>query len=234
MNSSTGLLRKLIARAESTLAPDEGDDQSSTESDASTDYDPRALAAGGVWRPASRCVNMVRHDVSMLMELMPTLEAAYRHKFSSRIRRTSPELTSVTHEASRYVGHVLEKFPAAHPEVINRLGEANWQRHERIRNVLSGDEAVDVKPGLAAQPVGAKSFFKPYSLFQDSALGSSLQTTYAPAKSVASGRSFASSTNSSARDALRVPQPPIVTWGEPFTCPFCSDSVCCLSRPSWK
>lgn len=168
------------------------------------------------------------------MQLTPTHEATYKHKFSRRLWRNSPEITSVSHEALQYVGHVRDKFPDAHREVINRLEEAKWQRHERLRNVSTIDEPATIHQEITAIPIAPKSLFRPQSEFYDSALGSSLKTARTRAESVASHRSFASSAVGSVRNALRVPQILIIKWGEPFDCPFCLVSISCSSRIAWK
>lgn len=199
-----------------------------------TDDDRHSPTAGSALRSANRSIHAIRDTVLMLMQLMPTLEATYKHKFSRRWRRNALEVTSVSPEALQYVSHVRDKFPNAHPEVINRLGEANWQRHERLRTVSSMDEATTVHEEPTVLPVTAKSVFRPQSLFYDSALGSSIRTASARAESVASHRSFASSADGAARNVLRVPQMPITNWGEPFNCPFCLASISCSSRIAWK
>lgn len=229
-------LGELITQARSFLPceSEEGENQSSTGSDTLTDNDCHSPAPGSALRSATRSINVIRDTVLMLMQLTPTLEGTYKQKFTRRCRRNAFEVTSVSHEALQYVGHVREKFPEAHPEVINRLGEANWQRHERLRNISSMDEASIVHQEPAVPPITAKSLFRPQSIFHDSALGSSLRTASSRAESIASHQSFASTVDGAARNAKRVPQMPIINWGEPFNCPFCLVSISCSSRIAWK
>lgn len=168
------------------------------------------------------------------MELIPTLQATYRYKHTRRAQPHSLQITSVTPKAVPYVGHVRDKFPEAPSEILNRLGEANWQRHERLRAGPMKRETATAADMQAVKSLPPKSLFQPQSLFFDSALGSSLRTTSERECSVASHSSFASSADENTKGRLRVPPMPTTTWGESFTCPFCSKSVTCVSRIEWK
>jgi hypothetical protein len=219
-------LEQLVAHASAKLPSK--DDQTSSESDTSDGEAPQNTFQVGGFRAASRCIDAISHPVSMLMQLTPTLEAIYTHKYSAPLREHAFQTTLVTPGSFQYISHVRDKFPEADPEIINRLGEANWQRHQRIRNLAVNDasEVTKVDPAI--------SLFKPRSLFQDSALGSSLPTISGPAKSDASHRSFASSANTAAGNSLRVPEMPITALGEAFKCPFCLTLISCSSRIQWK
>ncbi len=183
-----------------------------------------------------RCRARLSHNISMLMELLPTLEAAYRLKHTPRVDRNAHRHFRVTSTATPYVRHIRDKFPHAHSRLADRLGEANWQRHERLRNpAWKRPDADDTEqnPGRSIQK--ARTFFDPVSIFKDSALGSSLNNRTEKAASVASHSSFLSSALGDPKTKLRVPKMPEGTeWGSPFACPYCASMIDVHSRVDWK
>lgn len=195
-----------ISDTEGETAESEGsDDQTGTEShSAQTFY--------------RRCLQPLTHYVSLLMELCPTLEAICKLEHQVGIRRLPDRPIIVSSAALPYVTNVRDKFPHAAQELLDRLGEANWQRHERLRAVNSRD----------------LSKFQPASLFRDSALGSSLRHESEKAVSTASHSSFRSS-NDGDKSRVRVPKMPMgSSWGSPFCCPFCQTTVDIHTRVTWK
>jgi hypothetical protein len=133
---------------------------------------------------------------------------------------------SITSAAHPYIGNVRDKFPLAPQDLINRLGEANWQRHEDLR---AGDKILPI-------PFEApKSVFQPLSHFKDSALGSSLpHTTSNKEMTVASHSSFLSTNDEGEKKRLRIPRMPVADWEESFTCPFCKKRIEIRDRVAWK
>ncbi len=130
---------------------------------------------------------------------------------------------AVSGPALVYVRNIQDKYPDADEELVRRLGQANWERHVRLRKIFNQESA----------PATERSFFKPAS-FRDSALGSSIQipTDYEP--SVAT--SFASNPDDSDSNHFRVPPLPQESRpGAGFICPFCRTLLLDVrSRASWK
>ena len=129
--------------------------------------------------------------------------------------------------AAIYVSLVRDKFRNAQAQLVSRLGEANWQRHQRVREQLEDDVAVDKDQNLPY------SVFRPYTTFHDSGIGTSVpaNTNYAP-----SHASFQSSNVEGAHGSVRVPPTPKeVKDGKPFQCPFCDQIILNIrNRIDWK
>ena len=130
--------------------------------------DSNKTLAKAVLRPMST-------SVDLLLSLTPTLEQTYRNKHRSTHKSKKHLLINitVTTAALHYVHYVASKFPLADNLLVERLGEANWQRHERLR-AIERNGPLDEASATRTLPLPAKSTFQPVSIFKDSALGSSL------------------------------------------------------------
>lgn len=170
-------------------------------------------------------------SVDLLLSLTPTLEQTYRNKHRStrKPKKHQPGI-AVTTAALHYVHYVASKFPLADNLLVERLGEASWQRHERLRAIERNE------PLGEALPLPAKSVFRPVSIFKDSALGSSLPAESERAPSQASHSSFVSCEGDHEKGHFKVPKLPAdASYGQPFTCPYCEklrSSINC--RVDWK
>ena len=135
---------------------------------------------------------------------------------------------SVSGPATIYVNLVRDKFKKAHHKLVERLGEANWQRHKDVREKMEN-------PTVSPEDITNAGFlFRPYSVvFHDSGIGTSVpaQTEYAP-----SHTSFQSSNIEGERASLRVPREPSeVGAGKPFRCFLCRCIVTNVrNRADWK
>lgn len=172
-----------------------------------------------------------------LIELAPVLEqnllrAQRAHAQPANILERKFLLSD---PASIYVSLVREKFEHAQDQLVNRLGEANWQRHTSVRQRIEDVHAADQnnEAEVFKGPDMGSSIFRPYSAFHDSGIGTSVpvQTTYAP-----SHTSFQSSNTEDTQDCLRVPPTPAnVTEGKPFQCYLCGHLLSKIkSRVDWK
>jgi hypothetical protein len=132
----------------------------------------------------------------------------------------------VSGSAMIYVRNILDKFPNADVKLAQRLGEANWQRHVKIR---SGNQISKVELEVA----GAKSVFHGSSVFHDSGLGSSMPSasSYAPSAS-----SFVSKVGDDDSEYFRVPRTPTEVFeGKPFKCFICGRFLVQIkNRVDWK
>ena len=170
------------------------------------------------------------------MELGPSLEQNLQH--ADTARNQSSHLPSVPFTVSDpamiYVSLIREKFKQAHYKLVERLGEANWQRHRDVRDKIEKTElSPEERTKLQGETSIACSLFRPYSAFHDSGIGTSdpAQTEYAP-----SHTSFLSSNTEGEHVSLRVPKEPSeVGAGKPFQCFLCR---CVISnvrnRIDWK
>ena len=134
--------------------------------------------------------------------------------------------------AAIYVSLVRDKFRNAQDQLVNRLGEANWQRPQTVRAQLKRDlKEEDV--ALDKEQDHLYSVFRPYSTFHDSGIGTSVlaDTSYAP-----SHTSLQSSNIEGEQGSVRVPSTPeAVKDGKPFKCSFCGQIIPNIkSRIDWK
>lgn len=166
------------------------------------------------------------------MDTCPALEQTYFHANKpTRALTTALPMFRVSEAAQHYVRKVYDRFAAGDIALIERLGEANWQRHQRLRS----DEDLTAED-RAREEALTLSLFRPASQFRDSALGASLPSSSKFAPSVASHNSFASTVMSSSSGKSRVPKTPVaVSRGEPFECQICYTIVSGLrNRIDWK
>jgi hypothetical protein len=171
-----------------------------------------------------------------LMDLLPSMEQTYKNACDPGLHleeRSGKVLFHVTEAARPYVLQVHDKFRNAHTTLVERLGEANWQRFIRVRRCMaSGIQEDEVKD------VGnvARFAFFPASKFHDSGLGKSLPAESSFAPTVASHSSFISSLTEEGISCSRVPPTPNeVAEGLPFECFICKQTLTKIkNRVDWK
>ena len=223
-----------MACARDILQPDESDAEAVSSASSEDDVAVRVPSDEVDNAIYKHLIRPLGNYVKLLMDLCPTLEQTYRNQHRI-IRRSLNHVNSleVTIPALPYVNHVRDKFPRAAALLVERLGEANWQRHERLRAVHSTVE----HPSLDHTSLLPKSLFQPASIFKDSALGSSISAQSHNAPTVASHSSFVSSVNSNdpEKHEFRVPRMPAAVEGLPLNCPYCSKDISDMrSRVDWK
>ena len=148
--------------------------------------------------------------IECLQELTPSIKiCVMRAELSSM---TSHPFT-VSGPAFHYIQNIRDKYDQIPVQLANRLGEANWQKHIRLRQIVEHNEnhGKDEREALGA--AGAKS------IFHDSGIGT-MET--ASAHSARSSSSFLS--NNTIGDGLGLHVPPIPVHaksGDAFLCEFC-------------
>ena len=206
--------------------------QNDHESDEEYDSEIEGLSNGGGYD----IIEDIGFTISCLVELGPSL--LQNLQYAGKARNHQSYLTgipfSVSGPAHSYVSSIREKFKSADYKLVERLGEANWQRHTNIRrNMENTEQSSEERTEVAVERGIACSIFRPYSDFHDSGIGTSVpaQSDYAQ-----SHTSFQSSNPEGEQKSLRVPrEPPEVAAGEPFQCFLCR---CIISnvrnRVDWK
>jgi hypothetical protein len=169
-----------------------------------------------------------------LMDLLPSMEDTlnFALKTKDEDEACSPLEFQVSGPARTYILKIYDRFSKANSQLVERLGEANWQRHITLRN----RPTQQVETVAAVIEEAPKSVFIPVSLFQDSGVGTSLpaQTSYAPTS--ASHTSFVSSQADEHSGGLRAPPTPkAVSKGIPFICEICGQTLSRIkNRIDWK
>lgn len=217
--------RQLLPPADSDSDTSDGDVYSSDDGAATI-----RVADSGLKR---RSLESIEFYTKCLMELLPSMEQTYKHLCDPglRLEESNGKICfHVTDAARPWVLQVHDKFKNASISLIQRLGEANWQRYLRIRqSIAAGDSTNDI-------PISAQSAFIPASKFHDSGLGTSVRPESTLARTDASHSSFASSLADQGGSCARVPPTPIgVVDGTPFQCFICKRKLTTIrNRVQWK
>ena len=211
-----------------------GDGDTSAASDTQSDGSSNP---GGVVRAEKNFVKDIAAHVTYLMDLVPTIEQTGQQRdLAGRVVVGSLPRTSfrVSALAEQYVRQICDKYPKAPNELAERLGEANWQRFQRIRD--SEQEKSETATNTKGVLELAKSAFAPVSHFHDSGLGSSIPALSQYAASVASHTSYLSSEADKESGRLRVPSiPKEAVDGLPFGCFICGKTLTTIrNRVDWK
>ncbi|KAJ6144079.1 hypothetical protein N7471_003532, partial [Penicillium samsonianum] len=164
--------------------------------------------------------------VSCLMDLVPVIEkhiSLLQYKVEPRPTPLD-NVIRLSESARPFAMRIRDRFTIALTPLVERLAEANWERSIRIR-------AQEEEPYLADHD--ALTLFKPYSLFNDSGLGTSVPTRSQYAATAASHTSFLSIAGKEAHGRPRVPSLP-QEGGIPFQCDYCRKTVSLRNRIEWK
>ena len=171
------------------------------------------------------------------MDLLPSLDHDLARLEAAQDFAYDPTTFSISTPARIYVSLVRERYRNADERLIERLGEANWQRHVVIRNRIDqvAEMGVNDPPPLTSRK-DALSNFQPVSVFHDSGLGTTISSPTQYERSVASHTSFLSSASETGRGAAKVPKTPIeVELGKPFQCYICGCTQYKIkNRLDWK
>jgi hypothetical protein len=187
--------------------------------------------------PTTSCIFDISSASKRLMELLPSLEKSMAALQERKIETGTPPSISfkVSEPASYFISRVIDNFRKADINLAERLGEANWQRYERIRRqnemIVNGLELPAHRDDIVAHSV-----FKPFSMFHDSGIGTSKPAESSYAISNASHTSFLTSLTKGGNGSLRVPElPEGATMGKPFQCEICGHVLSKIkNRIDWK
>jgi hypothetical protein len=184
----------------------------------STRFEPKLVSEEKPVYANGNYDNSVRQNSPEIVEYKETVPEGPHLSLSEKHHEMSN--FEVSEPATIYVRNILDKFPMADINLVQRLGESNWQRHIKVRN---RNEVSD----RTFTTCGAKS------VFHDSGVGSSIPPTsgYAPSAS-----SLVSKAGDADSEYFRVPPTPKeVLDGKPFECFICGHVVLHLkSRVDWK
>lgn len=179
-------------------------------------------------------VELLKTQIACLTELGPTLQQNLLHSRNSYAKFSYPPVVPfrLSDPAAVYVSLIRDKFRNAQVQLVNRLGEANWQRHQAIREQLKRSH-VETDAAEDEDQTLYYSVFRPHTTFHDSGVGTSVptHTNHAP-----SHASFQSSKFEGEHGCVRVPPiPEKAKDGKPFQCHFCGQDIPNIrSRVDWK
>lgn len=181
----------------------------------------------------------LRSHILSLMNLGPAIENTLAQAERRDVDgvRLPVSIFNVSEPAKPYVSSVRDKFREAPVRLVERLGEANWQRHIVVRTQMAKfDEESGGDIQLPDSKQDVFSAFGPVSIFHDSGIGTSISASSQYAASVASHTSFASSLATEEKGSVRVPPTPVeVGVGKPFRCRICGIAQYRIrNRLDWK
>ena len=199
----------------------EGGDTSSTES-------------------SSDVYSFLRCRTECLLDLVPTIERNLVHAEKIITKLPATKISFSMSEAARpFVLRIADKFIDANIKLVERLGEANWQRFVQIRDRIGEtsdhNHTIDPVQEMHCKDV-PQSLSTPRTLFHDSGIGTSVAPGTRYAASVASHTSFISSNAEGDYGSLRVPATPAEVFeGKPFRCFICNSILSSIrTRVDWK
>ena len=183
----------------------------------------------------------IQSRTQCLMDLVPTLEInlALAGKERRRVLHATQNPFLISEPAHVYISLVREKYKEADDKLVERLGEANWQRHVNVRrNMDEISTSLEPESTSLAEKGIVPSVLGP-SMFYDSGIGTSVFERAFHQAHISSGASHSSFISSNANDdpkAARVPQLPAeVGIGEPFRCVYCGKVLGDIkNRQDWK
>lgn len=212
--------------------------ESDYESDAISDYESVHLPDGN---ETLRIITSLKAGVDCLMDLLCSMENTLNYAYQTNLNDEATVTVEfqVSGPARTYIINVFDRFAKADSRLVERLGEANWQRHIALRAGLTQQTKSANVPSTATvdgdQEI-PKSVFVPVSMFHDSGIGTSIRANSSYAATVASHSSFVSSLAENDCGSLRVPPTPKeVAQGIPFTCDICGHVLSRITnRVDWK
>lgn len=208
------------------------EDYSDTEEDSSDEDDGDEPGNG----EGDRLFGEIGLHIKWLTQLSPTLERnpiSLPKAQATKVALCNPKFL-VSTPAQYYVSLVRERYKLADERLVERLGEANWQRYLDVRHspwLLETTNEEDTR--LPNDRPAADSVFRPYSTFHDSGIGTSVNHHPEDARS---HTSFLSTDSKSGFEAARVPATPVeVQAGIPFRCFLCKRTLSNIkTRVDWR
>ncbi|CAI7569089.1 unnamed protein product [Penicillium bialowiezense] len=173
------------------------------------------------------CFGRIHCYVNCLIDIAPSIE----HRVSLALRRVEPQNTHAENtmrlspSAQPFVMRIQDRFLIELTPLVERLAQANWERSIRIR-AQNKEESYTVDHDDV-------TLFNPYSIFDDSGLGTSVPAISQYAASATSHASFLSMPGIEAHGHLRVPSLPRSN-GRPFQCKYCRKTISLRGRIEWK
>jgi len=131
-------------------------------------------------------------SIRCLTDLAPTLEQSLA--YGDQIQAPKPPTDvafNVSEPARAYVSMIQQRYQSVDRKLVERLGEANWRRHVKVRKQLdesmSGRGLEYASDEAISEGIGSTtSLLKPYSEFHDSAMGTSKTGSSRGARSIRS------------------------------------------------
>jgi hypothetical protein len=218
LEKASAMLSEELISGHDSSEDNDGADSTSTDEDDEMQTPLRRPLRGRRGHAAGSLVRTTTTYTRLLMDLLPTIDHVYRTARSLTVTATMPRQMAfhVSEAAKYYVLQIVDKYRDANITLVERLGEANWRRHNFLRMEKQRPTKTDCPD------------------FHDSGLGTTLPAQSQVAISVASHTSFLSEEGD--RHRRRVPKmPDEVGLGKPFECSLCGQTLSFIkNRIGWK
>ncbi|KAJ0426158.1 hypothetical protein BJY00DRAFT_273123 [Aspergillus carlsbadensis] len=175
--------------------------------------------------------------VTCLMELGPAIERQMANLQFRLDQQAIPQQShfSLSDNAQPFAIRIKDRFKDAKVSLVERLAEASWERSVRMMTHAEEISEGEQANSSLAVTAPAMTLFKPFSMFHDSGLGTSVPARSQYAATAASHSSFLSVSGEEGEGKPRVPPlPDEGRNGQTFQCPFCGKFIFCRSRIEWK
>lgn len=230
ISARKGQLESLLEKAELLPSAQENDNE---------DLSPVDSDDEGSGCEVGNLAKKLKSPLRNLMDLTPLLERAFAQTLRPVQARLFTDIEPkfcVSEPAKHHVNLVRERYRQASEILVERLGEANWQRFVRIRRQMQDIENIPESAAAFEPTIDVQSRFVPVSKFYDSGLGTSLARISSMAASIASQSSFLTASTDTKNAAFRVPATPVeVLDGNPFVCFICGTKLLHIrNRADWK
>lgn len=126
----------------------ESDSSAASEQDISVDSSSASSST-----PLQQHLTEVREILTCLFRLLPALQDPAPH--DTRFNASNPGGDVFDHS------HVRSKFPQANPELLSRLGSANWKRRQQLMLLRAQDEQETVAEDAGIKDTGIKDTVSP-------------------------------------------------------------------------
>ncbi|KAI9729829.1 MAG: hypothetical protein M1834_006577 [Cirrosporium novae-zelandiae] len=209
---------------------DEGEDENEDESENENEDEDE----GEINRTMGISIKI---HVDCLMQLAPSLEHVSNHLelATKKALVVSPTNFKISKPAEIYVHNIRDKFSSADTVLVERLGEANWQRHIRVRKEPKQNLQEFVDESFE-DPVEIAQIFTSSNTFHDSGIDTSIHTKSSYTVSMASHSSFKTGFTERRNGTPHVPRlPEEFSRGESYKCDICGHTLSNISdRIQWK
>ena len=168
----------------------------------------------------------LKSNIDHLHEFVPTLDDVPLETETTDIVVPEDNIENQQHlsgPAAYYCRKIRDRFPLLDSHLVERLGLASWQRHNRVRETLNAVATVSLfeDDGPTFQSEG-----QTLAEFRDSGLGTTLRTASKYSGSQASYQSCMSSRADIQNGHTRLPTlPSEALAGKPFICSVCGGLV---------
>lgn len=203
-------------------------DGSDSDTDSSDfEADPESVSSSSEDISIGEIIEDIETDIQCLVDLGPRYREPIRDKAVVE-EAARPKPVTTWDPAELLTSRIRHRYPKADPKLAHSLGQANWDRIQRLyaekeRNSREAQQPATTNPASVSMPPGTIVA----SDFHDSGLGTSMATPSSYAETIMSY-------HDTKGGSIKIPPVPTEAMqGNPFTCDICGRE-CRLPSANWK